>query len=66
MYRHECSHCRKIFSYWFRLRHDYKAAQAPCLNGGEHEYETSGIVAGLKICKNCGDRIRKKDAPTPH
>jgi len=35
----ECSHCGKIFVYTTSINFHYEPEQAPCKNGGEHDWE---------------------------
>lgn len=38
-YEKECPHCEKNFVYTVEYWPSYSESQAPCLNGGEHNFE---------------------------
>ena len=35
----ECEHCGKMFIFYTEWDPSYTANKAPCLNGGEHDYQ---------------------------
>lgn len=37
-YEQECKYCGKTFVFTVSISFDYKAEQAPCKNGGEHDW----------------------------
>ena len=54
-----CKHCNKTFVFTTQICFVYEAYKAPCLNGGEHEYEETNTYPRCfrhLECKHCGDR----------
>jgi len=54
----ECDGCKKKFVYYSQYSVDYYSQKAPCLNGGEHEWDSMvGAPAehfkGRYRCKVC-------------
>ena len=38
-FEQECGDCEKVFVYTTFIWFSYKAGKAPCLNGGEHDWQ---------------------------
>ena len=53
-YEQECCDCYKVFVYTTSISFFYDAIQAPCLNGGEHDWIDSKYFIDRKMCSNCG------------
>ena len=63
-YEQDCYHCGKTFAYTTTIAFYHKACKAPCLNGGEHEWNEMHIYPRCwpdsKRCANCGKEDRGK------
>jgi len=59
IHQQECRACGKTFTYTTSISFDYDVYEAPCLNGGEHEWKrvwhTPRLWPDWKRCKNCGE-----------
>ena len=58
IYEQECQHCGKTFAYRTQISFDYETHKAPCMNGGQHDYEDrkrygAGESWTYQRCKNC-------------
>ena len=57
-YEQECSDCDKVFVYTTAITFYYDAEQAPCLNGGEHDWKAikgwpEEYFVGKQRCRVC-------------
>ena len=57
----ECWKCNKIFTFTASITYSYEASAAPCLNGGEHEWQKlhhSDLATwpDSKHCVACGQK----------
>ena len=53
----KCEYCGKVFAFGVKIVTEYHLKKAPCLNGGEHDWELSYTFPGCRHwveCKNCG------------
>lgn len=56
-HQQECPNCGKIFVFYTEISFYYEAFQADCLNGGEHDYQSSytyPIRFTTSKCTICG------------
>tara|TARA_R110002126_G_scaffold43008_6_gene123626 strand:+ start:4853 stop:5098 length:246 start_codon:yes stop_codon:yes gene_type:complete len=65
-YEHTCGKCGKTFLYQVEYEISYSTWEAPCLNGGEHQYKpVTGYppeyFEGRERCKICDDEITTKE-----
>ena len=64
-YEHQCPKCEKNFMFTINYQPMFSSQKAPCLNGGEHEWEEiCGLPKEFFIdkysCKYCGKKEKIK------
>ena len=60
----QCSSCDKYFAFTTSISYYYEAAEAPCMNGGDHDWKPSSTypVKYTKMrCSYCDDRRAPTD-----
>lgn len=61
-YEAECENCGKNFIFYVTWYPSYSETPAPCLNGGQHDYQKitgcpEEYFANKRRCSYCGDEI---------
>jgi hypothetical protein len=61
-YQNECSHCDKTFVFYVEYYPSYTEIKAPCLNGGDHDYQPIvgfpvEYFANKRRCSYCAEEI---------
>lgn len=58
LHQQECDSCSKVFTYTTAVLHLYEASKAPCLNGGNHEWNPTHTIPRWHTkmeCDHCGE-----------